>query len=488
MNKQDKKGIFSTVSAKRGTYLAAMVVLAIIAVVLLNVVARKLPADITKIDLTGAKMFNFTQQTKDICGALEEDVTLYFISNSDEGHSDMSKYIEQMLTLYTDLSSHIKVTTVDPALSPNFVSQYTDSAVTDKSVIVDGPKRSKVVDFYDIFSYDDYNYATTGEMDVTFTGEQAVTSAISYVISDNVPTVYVAMGHGEKVPDEGILNQILNEGYVIDELNLNTITEIPEDADCLLIDCPEFDLTGIELEMVNKFLDRGGNLLFVSDQVTVAMPNIEKLLKQFGMSAVPGVVIEGDTGNYMAGKPYFVMPDVTYHDVTLPLAKRGRTVLLRQVQAIDIDSSVFNQGITVFSLLDTSDKSYSKLFSGSFDNLPTFEKEKGDISGPFSLGAAAERTGDDNVKTRVIWLSGKDYNSDTADNQVAGSNRDMLINSLAWMTDWEHTISIRTSNVEINRINPTDAQTIVWGVVYPALLIVILISCGAIVWMRRRTR
>ncbi|MBO5973902.1 MAG: hypothetical protein J6Q16_04340 [Clostridia bacterium] len=103
-NNTPKKGLFATVSARRGTYLTLIVVVAIAVAVMANVLVRKLPQQYTRIDLSQTEMFTFTQQTKDICKNLKSDITLYFISNSDEGHSDLSKYVEQLISRYTDLS------------------------------------------------------------------------------------------------------------------------------------------------------------------------------------------------------------------------------------------------------------------------------------------------------------------------------------------------------------------------------------------------
>ena len=45
------KGVFSSVSTRRGTYLALVVLIAIVVAIMANVIVRKLPQQITRIDL-----------------------------------------------------------------------------------------------------------------------------------------------------------------------------------------------------------------------------------------------------------------------------------------------------------------------------------------------------------------------------------------------------------------------------------------------------
>lgn len=51
--------------------------------------------------------------------------------------------------------------------------------------------------------YNTYSYTTTG-----FDGEGQITSAISYVTSENLPVLYTLDGHGEKDLDASIREDI----------------------------------------------------------------------------------------------------------------------------------------------------------------------------------------------------------------------------------------------------------------------------------------
>ena len=107
----------------------------------------------------------------------------------------------------------------DPALYPNFASQYTDEKVTSNSIIVVGDKRSKVINYSDIYEtsvdYNTYSTQVTG-----FDGEGQITSAVSYVTSEELPVMYVLGGHDEASVSTTMKSAIEKENIEIKDLNL----------------------------------------------------------------------------------------------------------------------------------------------------------------------------------------------------------------------------------------------------------------------------
>ena len=74
---------------------------------------------------------------------------------------------------------------------------WATARLTNNSLIVVCGERSTYVSYNDIYEYDLTDYYTTGEYDVNFAGESALTSAIDYVTSEDLPKVYALTGHGE---------------------------------------------------------------------------------------------------------------------------------------------------------------------------------------------------------------------------------------------------------------------------------------------------
>ena len=74
------------------------------------------------------------------------------------------------------------------------------------------------VSYNDIYEYDLTNYYTTGEYDVNFAGESALTSAIDYVTSEDLPKVYALTGHGEGELSAAFQNAVEKENIDLAEL------------------------------------------------------------------------------------------------------------------------------------------------------------------------------------------------------------------------------------------------------------------------------
>ena len=195
---------------------------------------------------------------------LDTGVEIYWVVQSG-GEDDT---LGTLLDRYDGLSDQLTVTKVDPDVSPTFVQQYVgDGTLTNNSLIVVCGERSTYVSYNDIYEYDLTNYYTTGEYDVNFAGESALTSAIDYVTSEDLPKVYALTGHGEGELSAAFQNAVEKENIDLAELSLLTEEGVPEDADCVLIYAPQTDISQDELEMLQKYLQAGGGLFLITDPI-----------------------------------------------------------------------------------------------------------------------------------------------------------------------------------------------------------------------------
>lgn len=105
------------------------------------------------------------------------------------------------------------------------------------------------------------------------------------------------------------------------------------------------------------------------------------------MEPVEGIVLEANKGYYYQYQTY-LLPVFSSHEITKPLLGNYQ-ILLGNAQAVK-ETEDKPDNVTVTALLETSDQAYSKLDGV---NITTYEKESGDIDGPFYLAAAAVLTG-----------------------------------------------------------------------------------------------
>ena len=175
-----------------GSYALAISAIVLALLVVVNVLVSILPTSLTRFDISSSQLYSITSNTKSVVNALEEDVTIYWIVQADEE----DPIVENLLDKYDSLSDHISVVKKNPDVYPTFTQQYTDETVTNNSLIVECGDKSCYISYSDIYLYetDFYSYGYTS---ASFDGEGAITSAIDYVVSDELPQLYLLEGHGE---------------------------------------------------------------------------------------------------------------------------------------------------------------------------------------------------------------------------------------------------------------------------------------------------
>lgn len=108
-----------------GRLLFPAITAVVLAILIINILASVLPAAVTKYDISSTKLYSITSNTKAVVNALEKDVTIYWIVQSD-AEDDV---IENLLNKYESLSDHIKVVKKNPDVYPTFAAQYTSETV-----------------------------------------------------------------------------------------------------------------------------------------------------------------------------------------------------------------------------------------------------------------------------------------------------------------------------------------------------------------------
>ncbi len=486
--KNDIKSSFKTTTFKMGGYSVLLTAIVIVLVVIVNIVVGAMPSSITGIDTTSEELFTISGQTKDIVDSLEEEVNLYYIA--EEGNEQA--VVEELLEKYDDLSDKVTVKQIDPAVDPGFTAAYTDGAMTSNSVIVESEKRFKIVDYNDIIvtEYDYSTYYTTGSVGETysFAGENAITGAIDYVTSDDLPTIYNLIGHGESTLTDTMKGYINTDNIEINDLSLISESTIPEDADAILINTPTSDISADEADIIIEYLEDGGKLMLVTgfsyDPDTakeLSFKNLMSVTKTYGCTLEEGIVCEEDSSHFYQAQTY-LLPDIGSHEITAPMIENGSYVLAPIAQGINISDDI-RGSVTVTKLLTTSDNSYAE------QDITSSSTSKGDEDkgGPFTLAVAIEEEYDD-VNTKIVWMSCSYILDDSMDSYVSGGNSDFFRNSLAWLAGREDSISIRAKSLSSSALTvPANSAYITMAITIIVLPLSIIIA-GLIIWLRRRKR
>ena len=475
--KHIKKGI-NKKTLKNGSYSVVLSVIFVVIIVVVNLIVDAFPSTYTELDVSDQQLFSIGDQTKDFLKELDKDVTIYQIAQS--GSED--EVVSKLLKKYEEASDHIKVETKDPVVNPKFTSEYTDEEVSSNSLIVVCEDRSKVVDYNNIYKssidYNTYSYTTSG-----FDGEGQITSAISYVTSDNLPVLYTLDGHGEKSLDSTLQEDIEKANIEIKSLNLLTEESVPEDADCLMINSPSTDISEEERDAIIEYLENGGKAMIFSDYTEESMDNFDAVLENYGVERVDGIVIEGDAQHYAMQMPYYLLPDVSSAEAVSDFSSQGYFVLAPYAQGIRQLDNV-RDTLTIESLLTTSDEAYSKTDL----NTETLEKTDEDIDGPFDIGVSITEKVDDDKTTQIVYYSTANLMDSQINQMVAGGNEQMITESLNWMcsTDEASTISIPSKSLEVSYLTVTAYDAAYWKICVMGLIPGVFLVVGFVVWLKRR--
>ncbi|MCR5485337.1 MAG: GldG family protein [Clostridiales bacterium] len=478
-NKENFKQSFKTRTTKAGTYSFALCVIAVVIVILINMIVGKLPESITKLDQTSGDLYSLSDYSKQCAKNVNEKVTIYILAAA--GSED--KTVKTILGRYQALNSNIKVVTKDPELS-QFASKYTDEELPASSLIFVTEKRYKVVSSRSLYEYSQqaqqnamYGYDNGPDI---FDGENEITSALNFVTTDVLPVVYTLSGHGEEELGSTISTLIAKENIEVKDLNLMKEKKVPDDCKCLIFLGAKNDITEDEEKMIFDYLKNGGRM-FITTDYGRELPNVDKLTAVYGMQREKGMVVEADMQHFYY-MPNYLMADLQSHDITTPIIDSKYQVLLPSCQAVEPTKS-HRETITLTSLADTSKKAFLR---EDVEKNSSAEKQKDDKDGPFSLAyAATEQSGDN--ETRVVYVGTSDFIGDNFASNAGNAN--LFLNSLKWMCELEESISVVESKSLANgQLEVSDGAGLIWNGLFVVVIPIILITCGILIWIRRKKR
>ena len=229
-------------SGKKSAVSFALVAGLLVLLLLINLAVGLLPAKVSTFDISGTGLTNISPDTERFVSSMKEDVVIYWLC----ADGVVNQRFELMLTRYEEAGSHVTVEVIDTTANPEFAAQYTDTTLSDGSMIVKSGRRATTVEYMDmyyvvnefinqnlgggqsvpltteqfeqyrtqIFQYykeDIANYATSSY----FKGEALITAALDYVTRDYIPHPYLLTGFGSATHSETLSGLIASMGMEV---------------------------------------------------------------------------------------------------------------------------------------------------------------------------------------------------------------------------------------------------------------------------------
>jgi len=512
------------------TYVWASILLFAIIVVMLNYIASR---HYKRFDLTKEKYYTLSPKTINIIRNLSANIDItVFMSMT----SNLIGDVKEILSRYKSFSPKIKVEYVDPDIdSARFEllqKKYgirsgtlpDGREISEQVIVVSAGDRVKFITPGDMTEYDfgEDPYASSPTLK-KFKAEEQITSAILSITEKEQTHICFTKGHGEweieKADKKGIghIEEILKrDNFKVDSFSLQEKPKIPAACKLLVVAGLERPFSEKDASKIEIYVREGGNLLLFLDPVIDSgkfIPlGLEKVLAMGGIETKNAIVVENDESRLLpvsgVGMETFVTSDYGEHQITKPI--EGIPSLFR----IAIPLNSFNkEGVSAVALVKTSEKSWGETDLEKAGSGETPEKSQEDIPGPIVLGYAVQTQVSEETKMqkedkengekgkdeeekdkkkekeargRIVVFGDSDMLSQELFSQLTLANQELVVDSIAWLTERQSLISIPPKNPENVRLNLTNSQmnTILFWIFInmPA----IVIACGIIIWWRRR--
>lgn len=456
----------------------------------INVIVINL--DLTPIDFTKEKLYTLSDESKNQISQTEQNVTLYFFGYTEE---------DTTITLakqYEDINDKITVQIINTSERPDLASQYGVSQ-NSRLVVVQSSQRYKIIDESEMYTYDSSTYQT---IDIT---EQKLTNAILDVTIAKKPQIYFLTGHGEYGIDSSSLMGKLKV-YIENDINdVNTLdlltSDMPETCDVLVIANPTSDFTDLETEKIQNYINAGGKIMWLQDPYVfnstntdgTNLTNVNKILSQFGISFSKGVVCEQSTSNMIANSPDIIIPQMTYNKIVKDLYTDGMVALIDAGKINNVsDEEMEKLGVTASPFLKSTENSFYR----EDINSDITQKLDTDETGSFILGEILTKKIDDDTESTLVAYS----NAMFATNypiEISGSigtpitirqNKDIVLNTIAFLSNREDTIRIRKDMGIVNFDTATELENQVVLCIIFIIPIVLIISGIVVAIIRKRKK
>jgi len=306
--------------------------------------------------------------------------------------------------------------------------------------------------------------------------EEDLTNALARVMRGRQQAVYVLQGHGERSPEQAgdddlstLATRLGNRGVKVRTLNFGAGAKIPEDAGAIVIASPRTDLLPGEVEVLRKYLENGGNLLWLQDPGS--LHGLEPLAEYLGVEFDKGTIV--DTSSRALGLPATAIVVSAYGSHPVVNGLTALTVF-PEARALRAEGAK-----TILETLSTA-----WVETGDLEGTVAYD-EGVDRPGPLAIGVAIEHERGDGSQ-RIAVIGDGDFLSNHA--LGVSGNLDLAMNLFNWLAREDAQINIPSRGTPDFALNlGRNTQLVMSAVLLVGLPLTLLIA-GTIVWVRRRRR
>ena len=442
-------------------------------------------------DFSASGTFTLSDKTKNVLRSLESPVRIFMLFSGDSvGYTEVKGLLER----YRDEGSgRVRLEVVDRfierARAEALAAEYQVTA-QDDVVIVRAGGNHRVIPSNELFEVD--KGPPFGDRIGSFNAEDRVTSAMAAIISGRRKRIYFTQGHGEADPASQesvglseLRDRIGRDNADVATVNLLMQPQLPQDADVVVVAGPLSPFQSQEIELLNGYLGRGGNLLLMLDP---GKPHgLGSLLERMGVIARDEVVVWPAR---VAGVPVLVQ--------TIPAETYGNHPIVSRFKKINL---LFHNTLS-FARAPTSGKEGTRITELVFSPASAWGETEGlsetakfdegrDHQGPLCMAIAVDsgRVGNENVdlagaRLVAVGCSGIFTNEGLRRSPLAA---DLARNAINWMVRQDQLIGIAPKQPRRNGYALSAAQLATLALLVGAVIPASVLLIGAAAWFQRRS-
>ena len=423
-----------------------------------NYIAYKHPY---QTDLSAYKINTLTDQTKSILKNIKGEVKFKLFSRKQDSYLWLP-----LFEFYRNEKNDIAIEKVDIDLRPDLVADY---HITDAATLVIEYKGKR-------------QYVTDRD-------ELNITNGLIKISRSSDPIVYIVQGHGEadlnSAEADGtkfIFESVKNSSVDIRTLNLISVAEIPQDAKAVIVWGPKSELRPGELKVLERFLEKKGNLLVALDPDLnkPTQTGLRKILEKYRILVRSDIVI--DRKNFVNGSNGSIPLIEHYdheHEITRKFKGQSFYPLTSSIEEIPEQLSNEKGKVTFLFSTNPFPDSWGETNLKEIAAQSAKFNESTDKKGPLNLAAVFQ-----SEKNKIVVFGNSTFVLNAY--QKFGANYIMFINALSWLIDEDRLISF---NLPVIQNEPMFISQQQMGIIfYFSVLFAPLLLFGLSIYMYRRKR
>ena len=455
------------------------------------------------LDLTSNKRYSLSQNSKKILNKIDDKIEIYAYLDQRKA----SKVTIKILEKYPKVSDKIELKYLDR-------SNQQDRLIIDKYSLQDGNLLFKGNNKTILVNSSNLKIYQPSKQNYVHSGEKMFSNTIFNLIKNknNYRLLFTRGGQNNTANDNysKLKTLLQNEGYELKETALNNKIE-PDKNGALVLTAPKKDLSDREIEIIDQFLNNGGDLLIAyptTDETIHQLTNLNNYIKKWGVEKEDGIVVDKQS-SFLLG-PYSIIAEVSPHQAVRRLYKTKTHVLADKVSNLKIKETNDNR-LSVGPLLKSSPYSWreQKYFGNTKYSVQTDNKE---VNGPLTLAVGITKTSQISKIKKINQqrllnsinqnndspINIKDYKSSNEDKTkiiILGSssivndkfisqqgNRAFIINCIKWLTSTDQRLDIKSKVVGHKNISLTAIQEQILYYISVLFIPLICFITALIIW------